>query len=268
MPQPDRIAARFAQVKAEGRSALVTYITAGDPNLEKSRAVLQGLPAAGADIIELGMPFSEPMADGPVIQAANERALAAGMSLKKTLAMVSEFRQTDTETPIILMGYYNPIHNMTPDVFAAEAAAAGVDGVIVVDLPPEEAPELVMPLQRHGLHFIFLATPTTDDKRLPVVLAHAGGFLYYVSIAGITGTQSAQTADVAAAIARIKQKTDLPIAVGFGISTPDDVRRMRDAADGVVVGSAIVKVVGSDAPVADALQLVEALAAATRADEQ
>jgi tryptophan synthase alpha chain len=236
----DRIAARFAALKEKGEKALVTFITAGDPDLETSAALLKALPEAGADIIELGMPFSDPMADGPAIQRAGLRALHAGQTLKKTLQMVARFRDGDTATPIILMGYYNPIYVYGVPQFLQDAKEAGVDGLIVVDLPPEEDEELCLPAQQAGIHFIRLATPTTDDIRLGKVLTNTGGFLYYVSIAGITGTASAKTGDVAAALTRIRQKTDLPIAVGFGIKTAEDARAIATVADGAVVGSAIV----------------------------
>ncbi|MBV6631809.1 MAG: tryptophan synthase subunit alpha [Alphaproteobacteria bacterium] len=235
-----RIDAKFAALKAEGRSGLVTFITAGDPEPGVSQAVLDGLPAAGADIIELGMPFTDPMADGPAIQAASQRALKAGMTLAKTLDMVSAFRTKDQTTPIVLMGYYNPIHHFGVSAFLEAATKAGVDGLIVVDLPPEEDEELCLPALEAGLSFIRLATPTTDAARLPAVLANTSGFVYYVSITGITGTASADMGRVQAAVDGLRQSTDLPIAIGFGIKTPAQAGDMADVADAVVVGSAIV----------------------------
>ncbi|GAB5387577.1 MAG: tryptophan synthase subunit alpha [Alphaproteobacteria bacterium] len=218
-----RLDATFARLKAEERGALVTFTTAGDPNPDASFDLLCGLPDAGADIIELGMPFSDPMADGPVIEAASQRALAAGMTLAKTLDMVARFRQRNDDTPIILMGYYNPIYQMGVDTFISRAVDVGVDGLIIVDLPPEEDEELCIPASDAGLAFIRLATPTTDAKRLPAVLNHASGFVYYVSIAGITGTASADNAVVSQAIEAMRAQTDLPICVGFGIKTPEQV---------------------------------------------
>jgi len=235
-----RIAARFAALKAEGRAGLVTFITAGDPDFETSLAILGGLPAAGADVIELGMPFTDPMADGPAIQAASLRALKAGMTLKKTLAMTAAFRKTDDATPLILMGYYNPIYAYGVPAFLKDAQAAGVDGLIVVDLPPEEDAELCLPALASGMSFIRLATPTTDDARLDAVLKNTSGFVYYVSIAGITGTRSAAPVDVATAVGRLKRRSDLPVAVGFGIKTPDQAAAVARVADAAVVGSALV----------------------------
>jgi tryptophan synthase alpha chain len=235
-----RIDKRFAQLKAEGRGGLVTYVMAGDPDLETSAEILANLPAAGADIIELGVPFSDPMADGPSIQLAAQRALKAGMTLKKVLAMVRDFRARDDETPIVLMGYYNPIYIYGVDGFLKDAKEAGVDGLIVVDLPPEEEGELCIPARDAGINFVYLTAPTTDDVRLPRVLEHASGFVYYVSITGITGTASASQADIEAAVARIKAKTDLPLAVGFGIKTADQVAEVAGVADAAVVGSALV----------------------------
>ena len=235
-----RIAKRFAALKAEGRAGLVTFITAGDPDLETCRAVLHGLPAAGADLIELGLPFSDPMADGPAIQAASLRALHSGTTARKTLDLVRGFRETDADTPVILMGYYNPIHAYGVDRFLADAIEAGVDGLIVVDLPPEEDEELCIPALKAGVNFIRLATPTTDDKRLPAVLQNTSGFVYYVSIAGITGAASADNAAVGAAVARLKRHTDLPVAVGFGIKTLEQAAAVARVADAAVVGSAIV----------------------------
>jgi tryptophan synthase alpha chain len=218
----------------------VTFLTAGDPDLETSARILDGLPAAGADIIELGMPFSDPMADGPAIQAASQRALAAGMTLRKTLAMVARFRERDTTTPIILMGYYNPIYVFPAPAFLDAAKAAGVDGLIVVDVPPEADDELCLPARDRGLAFIRLATPTTDDRRLPQVLANASGFVYYVSITGITGAAAPVASDVHAQVRRIKSQTQLPVAVGFGVRTPEQARTIAAGADAVVVGSALV----------------------------
>lgn len=238
-----RIAARFAKNAAAGRASLVTFITAGDPDPATSLALLKALPAAGADVIELGMPFSDPMADGPAVQWSSMRALSAGMSLKKTLAMVTEFRKENTETPIVLMGYYNPIYIYGVEKFLADAVKAGVDGLIVVDLPPEEDAELCVPALNAGLNFIRLATPTTDDKRLPKVLANTSGFVYYVSINGITGTATPDFGKVADAVARIKRHTDLPVAVGFGVKTPEHASAIAKGADGVVVGSALVEAI-------------------------
>ncbi|HEY5208466.1 MAG TPA: tryptophan synthase subunit alpha [Stellaceae bacterium] len=235
-----RIAARFAALKREGRAALVTYLTAGDPDAATFARLLGGLPAARADLIEIGMPFSDPMADGPSIQAAGLRALRAGMDLKKTLGLVRDFRGGDAATPIVLMGYYNPIYRYGVAKFLAEAKAAGVDGLIVVDLPPEHDDELCRPARAAGIDFIRLATPTTDDARLPAVLTNVSGFLYYVAVAGITGTRSAASADVAAAVARLRRHTDLPIAVGFGIKNADQAAAIARVADAVVVGSALV----------------------------
>ncbi|MGQ9369935.1 tryptophan synthase subunit alpha [Azospirillum sp. A39] len=235
-----RIARRFAALKDEGRAGLVTFVTAGDPDHETCRALLQALPAAGADLIELGMPFSDPMADGPAIQASDLRALKAGARLTRTLELVRAFRDGDAETPLILMGYYNPIYSYGVDRFLADAGAAGVDGLIVVDLPPEEDAELCLPALKAGINFIRLATPTTDDARLPAVLRNTSGFVYYVAIAGITGTASAEDAVVGPAVARLKRHTDLPVAVGFGIKTPDQAAAIARVADAVVVGSAIV----------------------------
>lgn len=235
-----RIGKRFAKLRAEGRAGLVTFTTAGDPDLETSAAILKGLPAAGADLIELGVPFSDPMADGPAIQASSLRAIKAGMTLTKVLAMVSDFRKGDDETPVILMGYYNPIYIYGVERFLADALKAGVDGLIVVDLPPEEEGELCLPALDAGINFIYLTAPTTDDKRLPRVVEHASGFVYFVSITGITGTKSAKAADVAEHVRRIKNHTDLPVAVGFGIRTPEQAAEIATVADAVVVGSALV----------------------------
>jgi tryptophan synthase alpha chain len=236
-----RIAARFAALRAEGRAGLVTYLTAGDPDPETSQRLFAGLPAAGADLIEIGMPFSDPMADGPLIQDAGQRALKAGMSLRGTLAMVQALRRADEATPIVLMGYYNPIYRYGAATFAGEAVEAGVDGVIVVDLPPEEDFELAQPARAAGLDVIRLATPTSDATRLPAIVGGAGGFIYYVAIAGITGTRSADSAEVAAAVARLRRFTTLPIAVGFGIKNPEQAAAVARVADAAAVGSALVQ---------------------------
>jgi len=235
-----RIDSRFAALKAEGRPALVTFVTAGDPDGDTSLAILKRLPAAGADVIELGMPFSDPMAEGPPIQMASERALKAGQTMAKTLAMVRAFRKGDDATPIVLMGYYNPIYSYGNERFLDDAKAAGVDGLIVVDLPPEADDELCLPALARGISFIRLATPTTDDKRLPAVLANTSGFVYYVSILGITGTASPDIGKVAQAVERIKRHTILPVAVGFGVKTAAQAEGIGRVADGVVVGSALV----------------------------
>jgi tryptophan synthase alpha chain len=236
-----RIAARFAKLKQEGRAGLITFVTAGDPDRATSQAILDGLPAAGADLIELGMPFSDPMADGPVIELASQRALKNGATVLRTLQMVAEFRRKDTETPVILMGYYNPVYAYGAERFCKEAAAAGVDGLIIVDLPPEEAAELGGPAKAQGIDVIYLTTPTSDDARLPTVLASASGFVYHVSIAGITGTASAKLDAVSDALARIRRHTGLPLAVGFGIKTATQVAEIGRLADAAVVGSAIVQ---------------------------
>ena len=235
-----RIDVRFAQLKKESRSAFVTFLMAGDPDPETSLQVIKALPKAGADIIEIGMPFTDPMADGPSIQAAGLRALNAGMTLKKTLELVRGFRKDDDATPLVLMGYYNPIYIYGVDKFLADAKTAGVDGLIIVDLPPEEDTELCVPALRAGLNFIRLATPTTDEKRLPAVLANTSGFVYYVSITGITGSGSAESSAVGDAVARIKRHTQLPVSVGFGIRTPQAARGIAEHADGAVVGTALV----------------------------
>jgi tryptophan synthase alpha chain len=236
-----RIEARFAALKQQGRAALVTFTMAGDPDYATSLAIAQALPNAGADVIELGMPFTDPMADGPAIQAAGLRALRSGQNMKRTLQVVREFRKTDDATPIVLMGYYNPIYIYGVDKFLADAKAAGVDGLIVVDLPPEEDEELCLPALKAGLNFIRLATPTTDDKRLPAVLNNTSGFVYYVSITGITGAATPDAAKVSSAVARIKRHTGLPVAVGFGVKTAAHARAIAQGADGVVVGSALVE---------------------------
>ncbi|MES2846544.1 MAG: tryptophan synthase subunit alpha [Pseudomonadota bacterium] len=260
-----RIDDTFARLRADHRKAFVAYIMAGDPDVATSLAVMQGLPAAGVDIIEIGLPFTDPMADGPTIQLAGQRALEAGMTVDKTLQMVRDFRAGDTTTPIVMMGYYNPIYSRGVDLFLKQAKEAGIDGLIVVDLPPEEDAELCLPAQAAGLNFIRLATPTTDDKRLPKVLQNTSGFVYYVSITGITGAAAAQAGDVAPEVTRIKAKTDLPIIVGFGINSPDSARAIAGVADGCVVGSAIVKDIGAGKPVAEVLANVAALAAGAHA---
>jgi tryptophan synthase alpha chain len=235
-----RIDARFAELKREGRSAFVSFVMAGDPDAATSLGIIKALPKAGADMIEIGMPFTDPMADGPSIQAAGLRALKAGMTLKKTLALVGEFRRDDDATPLVLMGYYNPIYIYGVDKFLSDAKAAGVDGLIIVDLPAEQDEELCLPALKAGLNFIRLATPTTDDKRLPAVLANTSGFVYYVSITGITGAAAADSKVVAEAVARIKRHTELPVCVGFGIKTPEAARAIAERANGAVVGTALV----------------------------
>ena len=238
-----RLDRRFADLKTQGRAALVTFLTAGDPDYDASLALLKRLPEAGADVIEFGMPFTDPMADGPAIQASSQRALKAGQSMIKTLQMVRDFRADDNETPIVLMGYYNPIYIYGVDRFLADAKEAGVDGLIVVDLPPEADDELCIPAIAAGVNFIRLATPTTDDKRLPAVLNNTSGFVYYVSITGITGTQAPDAQAVGAQVSRIKSQTDLPVAVGFGVKTPEQAAAIAATADGVVVGSALVNLI-------------------------
>jgi len=242
--QKTRIDARFADLRAAGRAAFVTFITAGDPDFETSSEILGGLAGAGADVIELGMPFSDPMADGPAIQAASIRALKVGQTMRKTLAMVRSFRQTDNTTPIVLMGYFNPIYIYGVEKFVRDAEEAGVDGLIVVDVPPEADDELCLPAIRAGLNFIRLATPTTDGGRLPQVLQNTSGFLYYVSITGITGSAAPDPGAVHAQVANIRKQTDLPIAVGFGVKTPKQAKAIAAGADGVVVGSALVNAIG------------------------
>ncbi len=273
MTKKSRIDRRFAELKKEGRAALVTFITAGDPDLKTSKEILAGLPKAGADVIELGMPFSDPMADGPAIQASSLRALKAGHKMKKTLAMVADFRKRDDETPIVLMGYYNPIYVYPSEKFLDDAAAAGVDGLIVVDVPPEADDELCLPAIARGLNFIRLATPTTDAKRLPSVLKNTSGFLYYVSITGITGAAAPQVNSVYSHVTRIKKSTTLPVAVGFGVKTPAQASALAKGADGVVVGSALVNQIeqnlgpggrATSKTVAAVLDLVNALKAALR----
>ncbi len=243
MSATTRIDARFKALAGEGRAALVTFITGGDPDYDTSLAILKALPKAGADIIEVGVPFTDAMADGPPIQASSLRALAAGQSLKKTIAMVGEFRKADDATPIVLMGYYNPIYIYGVDKFLTDAKAAGVDGLIVVDLPPEEDEELCLPAMKAGVNFIRLSTPTTDDRRLPAVLKNTSGFVYYVSIAGVSGAATPETPKVIEAVARIKRHTSLPIAVGFGLKTPEHARAVASGADAAVVGSALVEAV-------------------------
>ena len=272
-----RLERRFAALKAEGRGGLVTFTTAGDPDYDTAFEILKRLPEAGADVIELGMPFSDPMADGPAIQAAGLRALNAGMSLAKTLQMVRDFRANDDATPIVLMGYYNPIYSYGVDAFIRDALGAGVDGLIIVDLPPEEDDELCEPANAAGLHFIRLATPTTDDARLPKVLTNTSGFIYYVSIMGITGTKAASGDAVRAAVTRLKSHTDLPVAVGFGIRTPEQAAEVAAVADAAVVGTALVERVkaglGSDGLagpdlVEGVVGLVASLAAGVRSARQ
>lgn len=241
-----RIEKRFAALKAEGRGGFVTFLTAGDPDYETFEKILLGLPNAGADVIELGMPFSDPMADGPAIQASSLRALKAGANMGRTLDLVRSFRAQDSETPIILMGYYNPIYNYGVEAFLKDARDVGVDGLIVVDLPPEEDSELCLPALQAGLNFIRLATPTTDDERLPTVLRNTSGFVYYVSVLGITGTKSAAEVEIKEAVERLQRHTDLPVAVGFGIRTPEAVREIASTADAAVVGSAIVEKIAND----------------------
>ena len=238
-----RIDRRFKACAEKGRPALVTFITAGDPDLATSQAILEALPAAGADVIELGMPFSDPMAEGIPIQLATQRALKAGQTMDRTLAMVRKFREKDQDTPIVLMGYYNPIYVRGPEAFVAEARAAGVDGLIVVDIPPEADDELCIPALEGGINFIRLATPTTDDRRLPAVLKNTSGFVYYVSVTGITGSAALNTTNVSAAVKRIKGHTDLPVAVGFGVKTAEDAEAIGKDADGVVVGSVLVEAI-------------------------
>ena len=255
-----RIDRKFAALREKGRKAFVSYIMAGDPDLATSLKLMKGLPGAGVDIIELGMPFTDPMADGPTIQRAGQRALEAGQTLQKTLDMVRDFRKEDDQTPVVMMGYYNPIYSRGVARFLEDAKAAGIDGLIVVDLPPEEDEELCIPAQKAGLNFIRLATPTTDDRRLPKVLQNTSGFVYYVSITGITGAAAAEAADVGPEVARIKARTDLPVIVGFGIRSPETARAIAAVADGAVVGSAIVGMVGEGKPVAEILTFVKGLA--------
>lgn len=243
----NRIETRFKRLREQGRKGLVTFVTAGDPDYEQARAVLESLPGAGADFVELGMPFSDPMADGPAIQASSLRALAAGGSMKRTLDLVRDFRKKDTQTPLILMGYFNPVYVYGAQNFVHDAAQAGADGLIIVDLPPEEDAELRLPAQAAGLDMIRLVTPTTDSARLEVLTAQASGFLYYVSITGITGSAEAQIGSIADHVTRIRAATDLPLVVGFGIKTPENAREIASVADAVVVGSALVQRI-ADAP--------------------
>ncbi|MBO6899042.1 MAG: tryptophan synthase subunit alpha [Shimia sp.] len=255
-----RIDAKFADLNAQGKKAFVAYVMAGDPDYATSLEIVKGLPGAGVDIIELGLPFTDPMADGPTIQLAGQRALDGGMTLQKTLDLAAEFRKTDDTTPIVLMGYYNPIYSRGVDRFLEDAKAAGIDGLIVVDLPPEEDDELCIPAQAAGMNFIRLATPTTDDKRLPKVLQNTSGFVYYVSITGITGSAEAEATNVGPEVARIKASTDLPVIVGFGINTPEKAQNIASVADGAVVGSAIVSQVAAGKPVDEVLAFVKSLA--------
>ncbi len=242
----DRIANRFAELKVEARGGLVVFVTAGDPDAETSLAILRGLPAAGADLIEIGMPFTDPMADGPAIQASSGRALKAGASLQSVLTLVGEFRRRDDTTPIALMGYFNPIYSYGVERFLGDARAAGVDGLIVVDLPPEEDEELCLPALKAGIAFIRLATPTTDDRRLPTVLTNTSGFVYYVAITGVTGTASADVGHVTRAVQRLRRATELPIAVGFGIRTPEQAAAVARVADAAAVGTAVVQKVAEN----------------------
>ena len=274
MSQPEtRIGRRFQALREEGRSGLVTFLTAGDPDPVTALEIFKGLPNAGADLIEIGVPFSDPMADGPAIQASSQRALKAGMTLPRTLDAVRAFREDDDDTPIIFMGYYNPIYNYGVDKFLKDAKCAGVDGFIVVDLPPEEEGEFCLPATAAGMNFIYLTAPTTTDERLPRVLKNASGFVYFVSITGITGTHSANTDAVAGHVARIRNMTDLPVAVGFGINTPEQAAEIAGIADAAVVGSALVKIIAenldaNDTPAAGTadkvLDLVKDLAAGVR----
>lgn len=254
-----RIDAKFADLKAKGKKAFVSYIMAGDPDFETSLDIVRGLPDAGVDVIELGLPFTDPMADGPTIQLAGQRALDGGMTLQKTLDLAAAFREGDDTTPIVLMGYYNPIYSMGVDVFLTAAKAAGIDGLIVVDLPPEEDSELCIPAQAAGLNFIRLATPTTDDARMPRVVQNTSGFVYYVSITGITGAAEADAGDVSPAVKRIQDASGLPVIVGFGVNTPEKSRAIAQVADGVVVGSAIVSKIADGNAVADVLAFVKSL---------
>ncbi|KRV63952.1 tryptophan synthase subunit alpha [Pseudomonas citronellolis] len=249
-----RLQTRFAELKQQNRAALVTFITAGDPGYSTSLDILKGLPEAGADVIELGMPFTDPMADGPAIQLANIRALGNGQNLARTLKMVREFRAGNDSTPLVLMGYFNPIHYYGVERFVADAKEAGVDGLIIVDLPPEHNEDLCQPAQAAGLDFIRLTTPTTDDKRLPTVLAGSSGFVYYVSVAGVTGAGAATLEHVEQAVARLRRHTDLPVAIGFGIRTPEHAASVARLADGVVVGSALVDKIANAGSSADAVQ--------------
>jgi len=255
-----RIDDTFARLKAEGKKAFVAYVMAGDPDYETSLRIVTGLPGAGVDIIELGMPFTDPIADGPTIQLAGQRALDGGQTLQKTLDMARALRAEDDRTPIVMMGYYNPIYSRGVGRFLEDAKEAGIDGLIVVDLPPEEDDELCIPAQAAGLNFIRLATPTTDDKRLPTVMQNTSGFVYYVSITGITGAAEAQAGDVGPEVTRLKAATDLPIIVGFGIRTPEAAEAIAGVADGCVVGSAIVSEIAAGKPVDEILSFVASLA--------
>jgi len=255
-----RIDAKFADLKAKGKKAFVSYVMAGDPDFDRSLEIVRGLPGAGVDIIELGQPFTDPMADGPTIQLAGQRALDGGMTLKRTLALATEFRKDDDTTPIVLMGYYNPIYSMGVPAFLTAAKAAGIDGLIIVDLPPEEDTELCLPAQEAGLNFIRLATPTTDDHRLKRVAQNTSGFVYYVSITGITGAAEADAGDVSPAVERIRAATGLPVIVGFGVNTPEKSHAIAEVADGVVVGSAIVSQIAAGKSTQEVLAFVKALA--------
>ncbi|WP_323803165.1 tryptophan synthase subunit alpha [Sulfitobacter litoralis] len=255
-----RIDAKFADLKSQGKKAFVAYVMAGDPDFDTSLEVVRGLPGAGVDVIELGLPFTDPMADGAAIQLAGQRALEGGMTLDKTLALAAAFREQDDTTPIVLMGYYNPIYSKGVDTFLEAAKKAGVDGLIVVDLPPEEDNELCLPAQAAGMNFIRLATPTTDDKRLPRVVQNTSGFVYYVSITGITGSAEADAGDVAPEVVRIQKASGLPVIVGFGVNTPAKAEAIAGVADGVVVGSAIVSKIADGLPVEDVLNFVKSLA--------
>ena len=254
-----RIDAKFADLKSQGKKAFVAYVMAGDPDFDTSLEVVRGLPGAGVDIIELGLPFTDPMADGSAIQLAGQRALEGGMTLDKTLALAAAFREQDDTTPIVLMGYYNPIYSKGVDTFLEAAKKAGVDGLIVVDLPPEEDAELCLSAQAAGMNFIRLATPTTDDKRLPRVVQNTSGFVYYVSITGITGSAEADAGDVAPEVERIQKASGLPVIVGFGVNTPAKAEAIASVADGVVVGSAIVSKIADGLPVEDVLSFVKTL---------
>ena len=256
-----RIDAKFAALKAQGKKAFVAYVMAGDPDYDTSLEIVTGMPAAGVDIIELGLPFTDPMADGPTIQLAGQRALEEGMTLNKTLDLARSFREGDDTTPIVLMGYYNPIYSHGVQQFLTDAKEAGIDGLIVVDLPPEEDSELCIPAQAARLNIIRLATPTTDNRRLPKVLQNTSGFVYYVSITGITGAASAVATDVAPEVARIQAATDIPVIVGFGIRTPEASRDIASVADGAVVGSAIVDLIGKGQSPTEVLDFVRGLAA-------
>jgi tryptophan synthase alpha chain len=255
-----RIDDTFARLQAEGKKAFVAYVMAGDPDYDTSLEIVKALPEAGVDIIELGMPFTDPMADGETIQLAGQRALDGGQTLDKTLQIARELRKQDDRTPIVMMGYYNPIYSRGVDRFLVQATEAGIDGLIIVDLPPEEDDELCIPAQKAGLNFIRLATPTTDDDRLPTVLQNTSGFVYYVSITGITGAAEAQAADVGPEVARIKAQTDLPVIVGFGIKTPEAAEAIAGVADGCVVGSAIVAQIAAGRPVGEIAEFVAGLA--------